>query len=68
MPEGYLPKLVEMTGKDRTNISTIVRDERIGSKIWPYVEKLAKETDSKAYNARMEFLATRRNPLSGAAA
>lgn len=68
MPEGYLPKIVEMTGVSRQTISNVVCDERINSKIWPAVEQLAKETDSKAYNARMEFLANRRTQLTGNAA
>lgn len=56
MPEGYLPKIAELTGVGRSNISNVVRDERITSKIWPVVEKLARETNAAAYEARMSFL------------
>lgn len=68
MPDKYLPKIAEMTGVGRSTISNVVRDETITSKIWPAVEQLAKETDSKAYAARMEYIKTRRANLSGAAA
>lgn len=67
MPDGYLPKLVEMTGVSRSNISNIVRDERTTSKIWPSVEKLAKETNAAAYEARMAFLKYRSHFSSAAA-
>lgn len=68
MPDGYLPKIAELTGVGRSTISNVVRDETITSKIWPAVEALAKETDSKAYAARMEFIKARRANFSGAAA
>ena len=68
MPDGYLPKIAQMTGVGRSTISNVVRDETITSKVWPAVETLAKETDSKAYALRMEYIKTRRACLSGAAA
>lgn len=67
MPEGYLPKIAELTGVSRSNISNVVRDERTTSKIWPAVEKLAKDTNAAAYEARMAFLKYRSH-FTGAAA
>lgn len=67
MPEGYLPKLVELTGVSRSNISQIVRDERTTSKIWPAVERLAKETNASAYEARMAFIEWRKHSFGNAA-
>ena len=51
MPDGYLPKLVELTGVSRSNISNTVRDERTTSKIWPFVEQLARQTNAAARTA-----------------
>lgn len=68
MPEGYLPKIAQMTGAWPSNISEVVNSERTRSKIWPAIEQLAKETDSKAYKARIEWLSTNRSKYTGAAA
>lgn len=72
MPEGFLRKIAQATGAYPSNISEIVNSERTNSKIWYAIEELAKETDSKAYKKRMEFLEKnrtgRRGNLSGAAA
>ena len=67
MPDGYLPKISELTGVSRSNISNVVRDERFTSKIWPVVEQLAKETNAAAYEARMAYLQWRKHSFGAAA-
>lgn len=67
MPEGYLPKIAELTGVSRSNISNVVRDERTTSKIWPYVERLARDTNAAAYEARMAYLEWRKHSFGAAA-
>lgn len=56
MPEGYLGIIASETGAWPSNISEIVSSERTSSGIWPSVERLAKESDSKAYYARIDYL------------
>lgn len=56
MPEGYLRIIAHETLAYPSTISEAVVSERTNSKLWPVIERLAKETDSKAYKARMEFL------------
>lgn len=62
MPEWYTTKIAEMIRKEggvvpaTSNLSQVVNQERITSKYWKYVERLALQTDPEAYHARMEEL------------
>lgn len=59
MPDHYTTRISEMAmaeGKQpphSSNLSDIVNKERITSKYWTYVERLALATDPEAYKARM---------------
>ncbi|MFC6998030.1 hypothetical protein [Rufibacter roseus] len=59
MPDGYLNLVAQESGMSNPNISNVVNNEKRTSFIWPIVERLAKETDAKAYEKRMKFLAKR---------
>jgi len=59
LPPGWLPTLAKLCQTDRSYISGVVNDEKITSRHWPNIEALAKETDSKAYKARIEFIKRR---------
>jgi len=50
MPEGYLAKLMDLTGtKNYSNLAQIVRNEHTTSKHWPAVLALAEETAPARY-------------------
>jgi len=52
MPEGYLAKLVGLTGhKSYSNLAQIVRNEHTSSKHWWAVVQLAKETNPARFAA-----------------
>lgn len=68
MPDGYLRIIAHETMAYPSTISEAVVSERTNSKLWPVIERLAKETDSKAYKERMDWLAAHRGRYSGAAA
>ncbi|TPE44965.1 hypothetical protein [Pontibacter mangrovi] len=59
MPDDYTTKISDMVRAEgkaapySSNLSDIVGKERITSKYWVYVERLALATDPDAYKARM---------------
>ena len=62
MPDEYTTKIASMVRAEgkaapyASNLSDIVNQERITSKYWPYVERLAMEQDPEAYKSRMAEL------------
>lgn len=66
MPKGFLRKIAAETGSGRSHISTVVTDERTTAEIWPAVEKLAKETNAAAYEARKAYLDYQRSASQAA--
>jgi len=62
MPDHYTTKIADMLRAEgkaapyASNLSDIVNKERITSKYWPYVERLANEKDPEGYAARMAEL------------
>ena len=62
MPDEYTTKISDMLRAERkmipatSNLSQVVTQERITSKYWPYVERLALEKDPEGYRARMTEL------------
>jgi hypothetical protein len=66
MPEGYTRIIAAETMAYPSTISEAVVSERTNSKLWPIIERLAKETDSKAYKARMEWLSATRGQMAAA--
>lgn len=56
MPKGFTRIIAQATGCHRSHASTVVTDERTEADIWPFVEKLAKETNAAAYDARKAYL------------
>ena len=62
MPDLFLRAIMERvktdTGKapQMATISDVVSNERFTSKYWPYIEKLAMETNLKLYHERMAYL------------
>jgi hypothetical protein len=50
MPEGYLAKLIELTGcKNYSNLAQIVRNEHSTSKHWPAILRFAEETNPAGF-------------------
>lgn len=56
MPKGFTRIIAQETKCTRSTASTVVTDEITDSKIWPVVERLAKETNAAAYEARKAYL------------
>lgn len=59
MPDDYTTKIANLVRADGkaapypSNLSQVVTQERISSKYWPYVERLARDTDPEGYSSRM---------------
>ena len=64
MPGEYTTKIANMVRAEGkvppfpSNLSGTVNQERITSKYWPYIERLAMQVNPEAYHARMEELRT----------
>lgn len=56
MPDGFTRIIAQESGAHRSTVSTVVSDERVDSKVWPFVEKLAKQTNPAEYEKRMAFI------------
>jgi hypothetical protein len=64
MPEGYTRLIISELGRgSASNICEVVMTEKTTSKYWPAVEKLAMQTDSRAYRARLKYLTAKRQAL-----
>jgi len=67
MPEDFTMTLARELGVDPANVSRVVSLEKTTSKYWPAIERLAIQTDSKAYRARIKYLEQKRQPTLRAA-
>lgn len=67
MPDDFTMILATELQVDPSNVSRVVKLEKTTSKYWPAIERLAIQTDSKAYRARIKFLEQKRLSLSNAA-
>jgi hypothetical protein len=65
MPAHFTMALARELQVDPANISRVVSLEKTTSKYWPAIEKLAMQTDSRAYRARMKYLETQRPVFTG---
>lgn len=67
MPDNFTMDLAKELGVDPSNISRIINLEKTTSKYWPAIERLAMQTDSKAYRARIKYLEQKRQAVLSAA-
>ena len=68
MPENFTMILARELQVDPANVSRAVNLEKTNSKrYWPAIERLAIQSDSKAYRERIKFLEKQRQPRSKAA-
>lgn len=69
MPPRFTRLILSEMGEGTTaNVSDAVALEKVNSKYWPFIEKLALKTDPKAYRARLKYLQEKQSAASKMAA